>query len=129
MKTFRNPSDVHEPLAAYSHQVELDSKERLLVLSGQVGMKKDGSIPDDQISQLEVALNNIQLNLKAANMGINDIVKLTFYIVDQMDANERRAVISNYLGDHKPCMTLIFVASLASPQIRVEIEVMASSQS
>lgn len=58
MKKFRNPKDIHAPLAAYSHQVELSSSERLLVLSGQVGMKKDGSIPENPIEQLRVELSN-----------------------------------------------------------------------
>lgn len=126
MKTFRNPKDIHEPLAGYSHQVELGFSERLLILSGQVGMRKDGTIPDDPIEQLKVALDNIEINLKTAGMGIRDIVKMTFYVVGQMDADERRSVINSYLGDHQPCMTLLFVAALAAPSFKVEIEAMAS---
>ena len=129
MKEFRNPSDIHAPLAAYSHQVELSPSERLLVLSGQVGMKKDDSIPEHPIEQLKVALDNIEANLRAANMGIKDIVKLTIYLVGPVAANERSAVLEDFFKGHKPCMTLIFVAALAAPTILVEIEVMASCES
>ncbi len=129
MKEFRNPSTIHKPLAAYSHQVELDSAERLLFLSGQVGMRQDGSIPDGSVEQLKVALDNIHSNLKAANMEIKDIVKITFFIVGLMDADERRAVLNNFFGNHQPCMTLLFVSSLAGPSIKIEIEAIASCES
>ena len=44
-----------------------------------------------------------------------------------MDAARRRDVLAARLGDHKPCMTLIFVAALAAPVYKVEIDAWASS--
>ena len=78
MKEFRNPENVHPPLGSYSHQIEISGNERMLVLSGQVGMRQDGTIPDDPIEQINVALENIFRNLEAANMGVKDIIKLTY---------------------------------------------------
>ena len=43
MKESRNPQDIHEPVGAYSHQIEIKGNERLLVISGQVGMRPDGT--------------------------------------------------------------------------------------
>lgn len=126
MKIFRNPPTVHKPLANYSHQAELSSSERLLILSGQVGMKPDGAIPEDALEQLKVTLENISRNLEAANMGIHDIVKLTFYVVGEMDAVGRRGVLNEYFKDHHPCMTYLYIAALASPEIKIEIDVIAS---
>lgn len=128
MKKFRNPNNVHKPLAAYCHQIELSSSERLLILSGQIGMHEDGSVPSDSIEQMQVALQNINRNLDAANMVVNDIVKLTIYLVGQMDADERRNILANYFQDHNPCMTLLFVAALGAPNLKVEIDVMASKE-
>jgi 2-iminobutanoate/2-iminopropanoate deaminase len=68
MKEFRNPQDVHEPLGSYSHQIEIKGNERMLVLSGQVGMRQDGSVPGDPLEQIDVAFENIFRNLRAANM-------------------------------------------------------------
>ena len=127
MKKYRNPPNVHQPLAAYTHQIELSGPERLLFLSGQVGRKVDGTVPDDPIEQLDVALENLERNLHAAAMGTQDIVKLTFYLVGEMDAARRRDVIAARLQSHQPCMTLLFVAALASPIYRVEIDAWASS--
>jgi 2-iminobutanoate/2-iminopropanoate deaminase len=127
MKEYRNPQNVHPPIAAYAHQVEIRGPERLLILSGQIGRKEDGAVPDDPIEQLEVAWENLCRNLQAANMGVNDIVKLTFYLVGEMDAERRRELIASKLKGHKPCMTLLFVASLASPVYKVELDAWASS--
>ncbi len=128
MKTFRNPIDVHKPVAGYAHQVEVNS-ERMLILSGQIGMKQDGSLPEEPLEQLAVALDNVLRNLKAANMTHQDLLKLTFYHVGAVDAGKRRAIIAEKLQGHIPCMTLLFVAALANPSLKVEVEALASSPS
>ncbi len=128
MKEYRNPPNVHPPIAAYTHQIEIKGSERLLVLSGQVGRRQDGSVPDDPIEQLQVALDNLRRNLQAAHMDIEDVVKLTFYLVGDMDAEKRRDAIAAGLKGHKPCMTLLFVSSLASPAYKVELDAWASSE-
>lgn len=127
MKEYRNPPDVHPPLAGYTHQIEIRKPERLLALSGQVGKRLDGSVPDDSIEQLALALDNLKRNLQAANMGVQDIFKITFYLVGEMDAARRRDVIASHLGGYQPCMTLLFVAALAGPIYKVEIDAWASS--
>jgi enamine deaminase RidA (YjgF/YER057c/UK114 family) len=126
LKEYRNPPNVHPPIAAYTHQIEVKGPERLLILSGQVGRREDGAMPDDPIEQLDVALENVCRNLQAAKMEVQDILKLTFYLVGEMDATRRRDAIAARLKGHQPCMTLLFVASLASPLYKVEIDAWAS---
>ncbi len=126
MKTPRNPPDVYPPLAAYTHQIEISGDERLLVLSGQVGIDTEGNIPDDPIAQLELALENVQRNLAAAGMEWGDVVKLTLYFAGDLHMDQWRRVMAERLGDHRPCMTLLFVASLATPALRVELDAWAS---
>jgi 2-iminobutanoate/2-iminopropanoate deaminase len=125
MKRFQNPETVHAPVAAYSHQVEITDAKRWLVLSGQIGMRGDGSLPDDPIEQFRVALDNIHKNLAAAGMEISDVVKLTIYLVGEMDTIQRREAMAEWLGKHEPCSTLLYVAALATPTIKVEIEAWA----
>jgi enamine deaminase RidA (YjgF/YER057c/UK114 family) len=125
MKEFRNPQDVHEPLGSYSHQIEI-SNERLLAISGQVGMREDGSIPEDPFEQIELALENIFRNLRAAHMDVKDIIKVTYYLVGEIDTAKRREVVLSKLQGHQPCSTLLYVAALASPAFRVEIDAWAS---
>ena len=129
MKQFRNPSTVHPPVANYTHQIELSGNERLLILSGQVGMKPDGSVPADPIEQLDVALENVGRQLEAANMDVQDLLKITTYLVGDWDATRRREVIAVRLKSHQPCMTLVYVVALASPIYKVEIDAWASRYS
>jgi enamine deaminase RidA (YjgF/YER057c/UK114 family) len=121
----RNPDTIHAPLGAYSHQVEVPGGSRWLVMAGQVGKTLDGRVPEDPIEQAEVALENIKRNLDAAGMGVGDVVKLTWYVVGQIEAQRRREVLTRWLGDHRPASTFIYVAGLASPEYRVEIDAVA----
>jgi len=125
MKEFRNPQDVHKPVGSYSHQIEI-SDERLLVISGQVGMRLDGTVPEDPLEQIDLAFENIFRNLRAANMDVKDIIKITYYLVGEIDTAKRREVVLSKLQGHQPCSTLLYVAALASPAFRVEIDVWAS---
>jgi len=126
MKEFRNPQNVHEPLGSYSHQIEIRGNERMLVLSGQVGMREDGTVPDDPLEQMDIALENIFRNLRTAYMDVKDIVKLTYYLVGEIDTAKRRELVASKLQGHKPCSTLLYVAALASPTYKVEIDAWAS---
>ena len=125
MKQFRNPENLHKPLGGYSHQVEITGDGRMLLLSGQVGMKLDGSIPEDPIEQLDIAFENIFRNLQAANMQVTDLVKLIFYLAGEWNTDERRTLTAAKLGGHQPAMTLIYAAALASSALKVEIDAWA----
>jgi 2-iminobutanoate/2-iminopropanoate deaminase len=125
LKKFQNPETVHAPLAGYSHQVEITEVNRWLVLSGQVGVLVDGSLPYDPIDQFKIALDNIHKNLSAAGMEVQNIVKMTFYLAGEIDIDERRRALADWLGNHSPCSTLLYVTALATPDIKVEIDVLA----
>ncbi|WP_017472128.1 RidA family protein [Amphibacillus jilinensis] len=125
MKVVRNPQDVHNPVAAYVHQIEVTGPQQWLTLSGQLGMAADGRLPEDPIEQLQIALDNIKKNLRAANMEITDLTKLVFYLVGDIDTDKRREVVSQFLGDHIPCTTMLYVVALAAPNFKVEIDAWA----
>lgn len=121
----RNPETIHAPPGPYSHQLELPPGGRQLVLSGQIGMREDGSVPESPAEQLQVALTNVVRNLEAANMTASDLVKLTFLLVDEIDGPTRGGVITGVLGEHRPAMTLVYVAGLAAPPLKVEVDAWA----
>lgn len=126
MKEFRNPQSVHPPLGAYSHHIEIQGNERLLVISGQVGIREDGTVPEDPLEQIDVAFENIFHNLRAADMDVKDLIKITYYLVGEIDTIKRRELIHSKLQGHKPCSTLLYVVGLASPLYKVEIDAWAS---
>ena len=126
MKQPRNPVTIHAPVGRYVHQVEVTGESRTLFLSGQVGMRADGSVPDDPVEQLGVAVENVLRNLEAAGFEPSDLVKLTTYVVGEMDPAGRRAQLDRLLGAHVTASTLLFVAALASPVYKVEVDAWAT---
>jgi len=126
---FRNPDTIHKPVGAYHHQVEVSGNTKWLVLSGQLGMDKNGHVPEDPIAQLEIALDNVLLNLEAAGMSKENLVKLVYYFVGPIDTTQRRCVVSSKLGDHIPCATVLFISGLASDIYKVEIDAWAVASS
>jgi enamine deaminase RidA (YjgF/YER057c/UK114 family) len=124
MKQSRNPGSIHAPVGRYVHQISLDNPEKLVFISGQVGMRPDGSVPEDAVEQLAVALENVLRNIEAAGLETSDLVKITTYVVAgaQLDAARRRSEMERLLGDHVPTSTLVFVTGLAAPEYKVEID-------
>jgi 2-iminobutanoate/2-iminopropanoate deaminase len=125
MKQPRNPESIHPPLGRYVHQIEVSGEGRMLFLAGQVGMAPDGSMPSDPVEQLGVALDNVARNLEAAGFEPTDLVKVTTYVVGDMDPAGRRAQLDRVLGAHLTTSTLIHVAGLASPEYMVEVDAWA----
>ena len=83
-------------------------------------------MPGNPLAQLDVAFENVAGNLRAAGMGLSDIIKVTYYHVGRLDRGRRLAVIVKHLGEHKPASTLLYVAGLADPAYLVEVEVWAA---
>src|SRR5687767_16033187 len=106
MKEFRNPENIHEPLGSYSHQIEVRWNERLLVISGQVGMREDGTIPEDPFEQIDIAFENVLRNLRSAGMDSKDLIKITYYLVGEIETARRREIVLSKLDGHQPCSTL-----------------------
>ncbi|MFF2178391.1 RidA family protein [Lysinibacillus sp. NPDC058147] len=128
MKVSRNPKGIHQPVAPYVHQIEVTGPQRWLTLSGQIGMEEDRTIPEEPLAQMKLALENIRKNLESANMDIQDLTKIALYLVGEINVDQRKQIINEFLGDHLPCMTLIYVVALAAPSLKVEIDAWACKE-
>ena len=60
-------------------------------------------------------------------LAVSDLVKLTLYFVDDIDGPTRGEILSRRLGEHRPTMTLVYVARLAAPPLLVEVDAWASA--
>ena len=76
-----NPTDIVAPYGgAYNQAIEVPAGARMLYLSGQVGMAKDGTIPAGIEAQSEQLWINVTAILRDAGMTVNNIVKLNIYL-------------------------------------------------
>jgi enamine deaminase RidA (YjgF/YER057c/UK114 family) len=58
MPRFLNPAAIAAPASNYSHGVEHGASARRLLVSGQVGMRPDGSLAEGFEAQAAVAFDN-----------------------------------------------------------------------
>ena len=83
------------------------------------------TMPDDVASQSRNCFRTIEAALKQAGFAMADIVRATYYLTNVSDADAHFAVCGEILGDIRPAATLLVVASLLKPEMKVEIEVTA----
>ena len=121
-----NPDGISPPLGAYSHGVEVPAGARRLYISGQVGVRQDGTVPDDSEEQMEVAWANIHAILASAGMTADDIVKVTTLITNPDDFAVHPKVRNRHMGDNRAAATAFVVPALAKPEFKVEIEAVAA---
>lgn len=120
-----NPQGMDAP-AFYSHGVEVEASARMVFVSGQVGVRPDGSVPEDIGGQTKAAIDNVKAVLAAAQMDVSDIVKSTIYLTDESHFDGFVAAGAPLLSQPPSATTLLYVKALASPALLIEIEAVAA---
>ena len=111
--------DQMEPISHYCHGVRAGDR---LWISGMVGVRLDGSIPEDVAEQFAIALDYVDGVLRSQGGAPRNGVKVQVFLTnvdDRTKINPRRQA---YFGEHRPASTLVQVAALVSPELKVEIE-------
>jgi enamine deaminase RidA (YjgF/YER057c/UK114 family) len=120
-----NPSAIAAPAGMYSHGVLAPNAGQWLSVSGQIGMRPDGSLGTGFAEQARIAWENLMAVLAAAQMDESHLVKLTSYLVDGADLKHLNPVRSVFLKDARPASTLVVVKALAKPEWLFEVEAVA----
>jgi enamine deaminase RidA (YjgF/YER057c/UK114 family) len=115
-----------KPFSNYSQAVEVAAGSRLLHIAGQVGATLDGTIPEDEREQHELAWANVLAILNAARMDETNLVDCHVYLTNPASVGLYREVRDRMLKGAKPAATLLIVAGLASPAIKVEVSAVAA---
>ena len=122
-----NPPTVATPVG-YSHAYEAQGG-RTLYLAGQVAFDREGRVigPGDLVAQFRQVCENLEAVLLARGGQMNDIVKLTIYVLSKADykarAQEIGTVYRAYFGRHYPAMTLVEVKGLYDDDQGCAIEI------
>jgi enamine deaminase RidA (YjgF/YER057c/UK114 family) len=83
------------------------------------------TMPADVTSQTRNCFKTIGQALADGGFAMADIVRATYYVTDAGDADAVLAVCGEHLGEIRPAATLLVVASLFKPEMKVEVEVTA----
>ena len=112
-----------EKTAGYSRAV-IDGD--FAFVAGTTGYEYNTMImPADITSQSRNCFKTIEATLKEGGFAMADIVRATYYITDPKDAEAHFAICGEILGEIRPAATLLVVAGLYKPEMKVEIEVTA----
>ncbi|TAK28189.1 MAG: RidA family protein [Chloroflexota bacterium] len=117
------PTNVHAA-RGYAHAYRVVNT---IYLAGQVGINPTGQLvgQDDVAVQCDQAYENIKRVLEAAGATMSDVVKITQYFKNIEDLAKIREVRKKHFGDHYPAATAVQVASLAMPDLLIEVEAIA----
>ena len=118
------------PLGLGFDQAQLiEGHHRELVCSGQDAVDADGNPqhPGDMAAQLELALDNLQAVLAAADMTLANIVRLNVYTTDVDELFKHWARLPDRFGDSdgRFVTSVLGVTRLAAPQLLVLLEATA----
>jgi enamine deaminase RidA (YjgF/YER057c/UK114 family) len=121
-----NPHPWTVPLGFDQAQL-IESHQRLLVCSGQDAVDAHGKPqhPDDMAAQLELALDNLEAILVAAEMTFANVVRLNIYTTDVDELiNEHFPRINDRFGSSRYATSILGVTQLPA-QFRVMLEATA----
>ena len=125
-----NPPQLIPP-HGHTHVVQVTGGATLY-LAGQSAFTADSRLvgEGDHYAQTQQAFRNVLIALASADATWRDVVKATYYVVDvrpeTLDAFVR--AMNDVLGtdaEPPPAATFVGVASLAYPEMLVEIDVIA----
>ncbi len=118
-------ADLGEPISHYTDAVRHGN---LLFISGCGPFDEENRVvgEDDAAQQCRQVLENIGKILAAANASFADVLKVTVYLTDVGDRTVINPVRKEFFGHTRPASTLIGVAALAFPGMKVEIDAVAA---
>ena len=124
-----NPPTLVKP-AGFSHGWETQGGKTVYI-AGQVAVDKEGHVvgTGDLVAQFRQVCENLKAVLVSRAGQMNDIVKMTIYVLSKSDykthARDIGAVYRDYFGRHYPAMTLVEVKGLFDDAYLIEIEAIA----
>jgi enamine deaminase RidA (YjgF/YER057c/UK114 family) len=125
---FINPASL-PPSRGYTQVVEVPAGARLVYISGQLALDKNGKLigAEDFRRQAEQVFTNLHLALTEVGATFADVVKLNFYVLDVSHVPELREVRDRHVNTAKPpASTLVEVRRLFRDDVLLEVEAVAA---
>lgn len=128
-KKLINPKELFDSSVSGYSQAVIDTGTGLLFISGQVDWNHQYEIVEKSVEgQTRRALNNLKIVLENAGSSVGQLLHIRVYVRGELGEymNTIAPIFSEFVGESRPALTGIGVASLASPETLVEIEAVAS---
>ena len=102
----------------------------MVFVSGQTGTDADGNLvgPGDCGLQSEQTFKNVDAALKAAGATMDDVTKITAFLIDVADYPAYAAVRLGLFPENGPASSTVIVKGLVRPEFSVEVEATAVVQ-
>ena len=99
----------------------------LVFVSGQAAIDPNGDLVGvgDFDAQAEQVFRNLERVLQAAGSGLDRIVKVTIFLTDMGNFPKIVDLRGRWFMEPYPADTIVEVASLALPELEIEIEAVA----
>ncbi|UIK05413.1 RidA family protein [Neorhizobium galegae] len=81
-------------------------------------------MPADAAAQTRNTLGTIEKALKEAGSGLQDVVRVRYYLTDMADYDSIVQVLGETFSEIRPAATMV-VCGLTTPEMKIEIEVTA----
>jgi len=117
---------MHRP-TGYTHVVEVTAG-RPVYIAGQVALDPTGAIvgPGDIRAQARQVFDNLRTALQAVGAGFEQVVKLTYYLVDATQLPVVREVRDQYVNTQQPpASTAVEIRRLVQEDLLIEVEAVA----
>jgi 2-iminobutanoate/2-iminopropanoate deaminase len=114
------------PVGGYVQAMEVANAQRLLFISGQVPDTIEGTTPADFEEQARLIWRNLIAQLNAANMTLDNLVKITFFLSDRKYIDGYRKVRLEFLGTRTVAITTI-ITGIFDEKWLMEIEAIAAA--
>ena len=120
-----NAPDAVQPTGGYPQAVEVVGARRLLFVSGQIPVRADGTLPKEFKDQARLAWTNVEAQLRAAGMSLDNLVEVTIFLSDRAYNLQNREVRLAVLGNRPVALTVI-ITGIFDPAWLLEIEAIAA---
>lgn len=114
------------PTTGYVQALEIAGHERMLFVSGQTPVDANGTVPEGFEAQCRLAWRNVEAQLAAAGMTLDNLVMHRTYLADRSYALLNRAVRNEVLDGRRTALTVV-VAGIFDEAWLVEIEAVAAA--
>ena len=113
------------PTSGYCQALEVAGHTRMLFVSGQIPVGADGGVPEGFEAQCRLAWKNVEAQLKAAGMTLDNLVMHRTYLADRSYTLVNRAVRSEVLGGRETALTVV-ITGIFDETWLLEIEAVAA---